>query len=106
MKFFHFKEPFSNLQKITCIILRNLFGLDLFSHQSCATGTLLLQKKIYPRKSSPNLKQVIFFTLLRQIKKLIQEPEQPKRDSCSVTCLNAVYGKETVRNVGYLREIL
>ena len=35
----------SNLQKITCIILRNLFGLDLFSHQSCATGTLLLQKK-------------------------------------------------------------
>ena len=106
MKFFHFKEPFSNLQKITCIILRNLFGLDLFSHQSCATGTLLLQKKIYPRKSSLNLKQVIFFTLLRQIKKLIQEPEQPKRDSCSVTCLNAVYGKETVRNVGYLREIL
>ena len=37
--------PFSNIQKITCIILRNLFGLDLFSHQSCATGTLLLQKK-------------------------------------------------------------
>ncbi len=35
---------FSNLQKITCIILRNLFGLDLFSHQSCATGTLLLRK--------------------------------------------------------------
>ena len=35
----------SNIQKITCIILRNLFGLDLFSHQSCATGTLLLQKK-------------------------------------------------------------
>ena len=35
---------FSNLQKITCIILRNLFGLNLFSHQSCATGTLLLRK--------------------------------------------------------------
>ena len=51
----------SNLQKITCIILRNLFGLYLFSHQSCATGTLLLQKKIYPRKSSLNLKQLIFF---------------------------------------------
>ena len=32
-----------NLQKITCIILRNLFGLYLFSHQSCATGTLLLR---------------------------------------------------------------
>ena len=45
-------------KKITCIILRNLFGLDLFSHQSCATGTLLLQKKIYPRKSSLNLKQL------------------------------------------------
>ena len=50
----------SNIQKITCVILRNLFGLDLFSHQSCATGTLLLQKKIYPRKSSLNLKQLIF----------------------------------------------
>lgn len=37
-------ELFSNLQKITCIILRNLFGLYLFSHQSCATGTLLLRK--------------------------------------------------------------
>ena len=34
----------SNLQIITCLILRNLFGLYLFSHQSCATGTLLLRK--------------------------------------------------------------
>ena len=50
----------SNIQKITCIILRNLFGLDLFSHQSCTSSTLLLQKKIYPRKSSLNLKQLIF----------------------------------------------
>ena len=57
----------SNIQKITCIILRNLFGLDLFSHQSCATGTLLLQKKIYPRKSSLNLKQLIFFMLLKGV---------------------------------------
>ncbi len=41
----HFSYNFlSNLQKITCIILRNLFGLYLFSHQSCATGTLLLRK--------------------------------------------------------------
>ena len=55
----------NNIQKITCIILRNLFGLDLFSHQSCATGTLLLQKKIYPRKSSLNLKQLIFFMFLK-----------------------------------------
>ena len=55
----------SNLQKITCIILRNLFGLYLFSHQSCATGTLLLRKKIYPRKSSLNLRQLIFFMLLK-----------------------------------------
>ena len=54
----------SNIQKITCIILRNLFGIYLFSHQSCATGTLLLQKKIYPRKSSLNLKQLIFFMFL------------------------------------------
>ena len=35
----------SNLQKITCIILRNLYGLSLFFLQSCATGTLLLRKK-------------------------------------------------------------
>ena len=48
-----------NLQKATCIILRNLFGLYLFSHQSCATGTLLLRKQIYPRKSSLNLRQLI-----------------------------------------------
>ena len=58
-------QALSNIQKITCIILRNLFGLDLFSHQSCATGTLLLQKKIYPRKSSLNLKQLIFFMFLK-----------------------------------------
>ena len=58
------RRGMSNLQKITCIILRNLFGLDLFSHQSCATGTLLLQKMIYPRKSSLNLKQLIFFMFL------------------------------------------
>ena len=58
----------SNIQKITCITLRNLFGLDLFSHQSCATGTLLLQKKIYPRKSSLNLKQLIFFHVPKSLK--------------------------------------
>ena len=63
-----FQVVFSNLQKITCIILRNLFGLDLFSHQSCATGTLLLQKKIYPRKYSLNLKQLIIFMFLKQFK--------------------------------------
>ena len=38
------ENELSNLQKITCLILRNLFGLYLFSHQSCATGTLLLRK--------------------------------------------------------------
>ena len=55
----------SNLQeKITCIILRNLFGLYLFSNQSCATGTLHLRKHIYPRKSSLNLRQLISFMLL------------------------------------------
>ena len=55
---------FGNLQKITCIILRNLFGLYLFSHQSCTSSTLLLRKQIYPRKSSLNLRQLIFFMLL------------------------------------------
>ena len=38
-----------------------LFGLYLFSHQPYATGTLLLRKQIYPRKSSPNLRSFIFF---------------------------------------------
>ena len=33
---------------------------------------------------------------------LIQKTQQPKWDSCSVTCLNTVYGEETVWNVGYL----
>ena len=60
----------SNLQKITCIILRNLFGLYLF--QSCATGTLLLRKKIHPRKYSLNLRQLIFFMLLNRQKWLIK----------------------------------
>ena len=75
---------FSNLQKITCIILRNLFGLDLFSHQSCATGTLLLQKKkIYPRKSSLNLKQLIFFMFLRSCFELFEMFFEVKKSSCS-----------------------
>ena len=38
-----------------------LFGLYSFSHQSCATGTLLLLKEIYPRKSITNLHRVIFY---------------------------------------------
>ena len=42
----------------------NLFGLYLFSHQSCATGTLLLRKQIYSRKSSLNLRQLVIFMLL------------------------------------------
>ncbi len=41
----------SNLQKITCIILRNLFGLYLFSSVMCHRHTPS-SKKIYPRKSS------------------------------------------------------
>ena len=69
--------PFSNIQKITCIILRNLFGLDLFSHQSCATGTLLLKKKIYPRKSSLNLKQLIFFMFLMNNRKEFLQKTYP-----------------------------
>ena len=56
----------SNLQKVTCIILRNLFGLYLFSHQSCATGTLFLRKQIYPRKSSLNLRQLTILMLLKR----------------------------------------
>ena len=39
-----------NLQKITCIIFLILFGLYLFSHQSCTSSTLLLPKEIYTRK--------------------------------------------------------
>ena len=56
-------------KKITCLILRNLFGLYLFSHQSCVTGTLLLRKHIYPLKSSPHLRLVIFSRYLVILKK-------------------------------------
>ena len=57
--------PLSNRQKTSCITLGNLFGQYSFSHQSCATGTLLLQKEIYPQKPLPNLRQFIFCRLLR-----------------------------------------
>ena len=62
----------SNLQKITRIILRNLFGLYLFSYQSCATGTLLLRKQIYPQKSSLNLRQLIIFMLLKTKERILR----------------------------------
>ena len=48
--------PLSNRQKTSCITLGNLFGQYSFFHQSCATGTLPLQKEIYPQKSLPNLR--------------------------------------------------
>ena len=69
---FFYPKVLSNIQKITCIILRNLFGLYLFSHQSCATGTLLLRKQIYPRKYSLNLRQLNFFMLLRSCFELFE----------------------------------
>ena len=78
----------SNIQKITCIIIRNLFGLDLFSHQSCATGTLLLQKKIYPRKSSLNLKQLIFFIFLKTNIRIIL-----KNAKCHTSCRSMAKSK-------------
>ena len=62
------KPLLSNFQKITCIILVNLFGLYSFSHQLCATGTLLFRKEIYPRKYNANLTQLIFFKLLKNKK--------------------------------------
>lgn len=52
-------------------------SISLF-HQSCATGTLHLRKQIYPRKYFPNLKQVIFFTLLIKIKDNGSETISPK----------------------------
>ena len=60
----------SNLQKITCIILRNLFGLYLISHVPPAHS--FFEKKIYPRKYSLNLRQLIFFMLLNRQKWLIK----------------------------------
>ena len=52
-----------NLQKITHIIFSILFGLDSFSHQSCATGTLLHPKEIRTQKSLPNPRQLIICRL-------------------------------------------
>ena len=69
----------NNLQKITCIILRNLFGLNLFSHQSCATGTHLLQK----RKYSLNPRLLIFFMLLRSCFDLFEMFFEVKKSSFS-----------------------
>jgi len=46
-----FKQTIQNsFLKNNLLILDCLFGLYVFSHQSCATGTLLLPKDIYPRK--------------------------------------------------------
>gem|GEM_PF-5937609 len=44
------KKTFLSGLKNNLVIFDSLFGLDVFSLQSCATGTLLLQKDIYPRK--------------------------------------------------------
>ena len=54
----------STRQKITRFTFGSLFGQYSFFHQSCATGTLLLQKEIYPQKSLPNLRQLTFCRLL------------------------------------------
>ena len=37
----------------------------VFFHQSCATGTRLLQKEIYLQKLLPNLRQLVFCRLLK-----------------------------------------
>ncbi len=51
----------------------NLFGQYLFYHQSCAPGTLYLRKKIYPRKSSLNLRRLIHVTFSK-CKPLLNKP--------------------------------
>ena len=43
-----------------------LYGLYFFSHQSCATGTLLLPKEIYPHKSDTKFSSTYFLTLTKQ----------------------------------------
>ena len=40
-----------------------LYGLYFFSHQSCATGTLLLPKEIYPHKSDTKFSSTYSLTL-------------------------------------------
>ena len=42
-----------------------LYGLYFFSHQSCATGTLLLPKEIYPHKSDTKFSSTYFLTLTK-----------------------------------------
>ena len=37
------------------------------SHQSCATGTLLLPKEIYPHKSGTKFSSTYFFTLTKKL---------------------------------------
>ena len=38
-----------------------LFGLYFPAHQSCTPGTLLLRRKIYPRKSIANSSEILNF---------------------------------------------
>ena len=42
----------SNFLKIACITSGNLFGLYFFFHQSCATGTLILEKENFSTSES------------------------------------------------------
>ena len=44
-----------------------LYGLYFFSHQSCATGTLLLPKEIYPHKSDTKFSSTYFLTLTKRL---------------------------------------
>ena len=82
----------------------NLFGLYSFFHQSCATGTLILQKEIYPQKSLPNLRQLIFCRLLtaqtyekiRNIRYICADGS--KQDNISLLLLVGVY--HSIRPLG------
>ena len=69
-------------KKNNLVIFDCLFGLAIFSHQSCVTGTLLFQKDIYPRKYSLNLRQLIFFMLLsKDASKSLTKSRNPKRQA-------------------------
>ena len=43
-----------------------IFMVYIFSHQSCATGTLLLPKEIYPHKSDTKFSSTYFLVMLKK----------------------------------------
>ena len=73
---------------------RNIpIGLNVFSHQSCATGALLLPKESYPRKYRQIFTNLFFNAYLKR--ELVAEAE--RRDFRVLPCERLEHGAGFVR---------